>query len=87
MLVWFLSVLWRQATKAQIVHHILDFLHLVLDDITALAQDVVLQVQNLEASMDVLDEPTDLMRAVVITQSDGIACQPRKFIQERDEGK
>jgi hypothetical protein len=52
--------LGQKATKAQIVHYILDFLDSVLDAIAAFSQRVILKIQYLEAGMDVFDELADL---------------------------
>lgn len=67
------SVLRQQATKTKIVHHVLHLLHAVLNTIAPLPQGVVLQVEDLEPSMDVLDELCDLQWAAVVTQSDRVA--------------
>jgi hypothetical protein len=42
----------------------------VLDPIAPLSQNIIFQVEQLETSEQILDEFTDLNRAVVITKSD-----------------
>ena len=63
----------RQPSQTQIVHHILHFLDPILDAITALPERVVLQVQDLEARVDVLDELADLQRPAIVSQRDRVA--------------
>jgi hypothetical protein len=46
----------------------------VLDPITSLSQNIIFQVEQLEASEQILDKFTDLHRAVVITESDRVDC-------------
>lgn len=50
----------KQATQAEIINYILHFLDTVLDTVTALTENIVLEVENLKASMNVLDELADL---------------------------
>ncbi len=69
-----LSVLREQAPQTQIVHHILDLLDTILDAIAALAQNIILQVQNLETSMHVLDELCDPQRTTMVAEGDAVAC-------------
>lgn len=59
-------VLWQQAAQAQIVDHILNFLDAVLDAVAALPQRVVLEVEDLEAGVDVFDELCDLQGTAVV---------------------
>src|SRR5262249_22967438 len=49
----------NQIPQRQVVHHVLDLLDGVLDGVHALPQDVVLEVEHLEASVQVLDEAAD----------------------------
>jgi hypothetical protein len=54
-----LLLLRHQVPQRQIIHNILDILDPVLQTITAAAQAVVLEVEHLEASVQVLDELVD----------------------------
>jgi len=47
----------------------------VLDPVAPLAQDIVLQVQQLEPGEHVLYEVADLHRAVVVAQRDRVDCE------------
>lgn len=51
--------------------------HAVLDSITPLAQNVVLQIQQLESSEEVLDELANLDRAVIVAECDRVDGQTR----------
>lgn len=62
-----------QVAQREIIDNILDILHSVLESIAPPAQDVVLQVEDLEACEDVLDELIDENRSLIIAESDGIA--------------
>ena len=47
----------------------------ILDTIASLPQDIVLQIQQLESSMQVLDEVADLKGALVVAQRDRVDCE------------
>lgn len=66
-------LLRSQTSEAQVIDDIFDFLDTIFDAIRSLAEGVVLEVQNLESSMDVLDELCDLNRTRVITLSHAVA--------------
>lgn len=51
----------------------------VFNPITPLAQDVILQIQQLESREEVFDEGVDLERAVVVTQGDRVDGQTGLF--------
>lgn len=55
---------------------------MVLDRIDALPQDVVLEVQQLEAGVQVLDEVADLDSELVVTKGNRVDCQPGKLVRE-----
>jgi hypothetical protein len=78
-------LLGQQASQAEVIDHVLDLLDLVLHTVTALAQRVVLQVQNLEASVHFLNELGNLHRAPVISQSDRVSRQTRQLVEQRDQ--
>lgn len=51
--------------------------HAVLDSITPLPQNVILQVQQLESSKEVLDELANLDWAVIVAECDRVDGQTR----------
>lgn len=61
-------VLRKQSTQAQVIDHILNLLDAVLDAITTLPQRIVLEIEYLEAGMDVLDELRNLQRSTVVAK-------------------
>jgi len=61
-----LLLLRHQVPQREVVHDILYILDPVLQPVAAAAQTVVLEVENLEASMQVLDELVDEERALVV---------------------
>lgn len=52
--------IWYQIPQREIIHNILNFLDVIFDAVTSPSQRIILEVQNLEASVEVLDELTDL---------------------------
>jgi hypothetical protein len=70
-----LLLLRQQVPQRKIIHDILDILHPVLEPVAAAAQAVVLQVEDLEAGEQVLDELVDQQRALVVAERDGVACE------------
>lgn len=70
-----LLLLGQQVPQREIIYNILHILDPVLQSVAAAAQAVVLQVENLEASEEVLDELIDEERTLVVTKSDRIACK------------
>lgn len=44
----------------------------ILDPITPLPQDIILQVQQLEPREQILDELADLQRTVIVADCDGV---------------
>jgi hypothetical protein len=75
LLLLLLALLRHQVPQRQVVHHILNVLDPVLQPIAAAAQAVVLEVEHLETRMQVLDELVDEQRALVVTESNGVACK------------
>lgn len=63
----------HQTPQTQIVHHILDILDAILDTVAALAQSVVLEVQDLKPGVHVFDELRDLQGAGVVAEGYGVA--------------
>jgi hypothetical protein len=70
-----LLLFWHQVPQRQIVHDILDILDPVLEPIATAAQTVVLEVEDLEASVQVLDELVDQQRTLVVAEGDSIASE------------
>lgn len=61
-------VLREQSTQAQVIDHVLNLLDAVLDTITPLSQCIVLEIEYLEAGMDVLDKLSNLQRSSVVAE-------------------
>lgn len=65
-----------QAADGQVVNHLLDFLHVVLEAVVALPQGVVLQVEQAEAGVQLVDEVGDAQRSGVVSCCDAVYRQP-----------
>lgn len=81
-----LLLLRQQIPQRQIVDNVLHVLDPIFETIAFPAQYVVLQIEDLEAGMDVLDELIDEQRTFVVAERDGIAretslqtCQDREW--------
>lgn len=77
-----------QTPQAQIIHHIFHTLDVVLDGIRPLAQNIILQVQQLEPAKQVLDECADGHRQLEVPEGHGVGGQARKLrgqVGERQE--
>lgn len=61
-----------QAADWEVVNHLLDLLHVVLEAVVALPQGVVLQVQEAEARVQLVDEVGDSQRASVVPRCDAV---------------
>ena len=61
-------ILRKQSTQAQVIDHVFNFLHAVLDTIATLPQRIILEIEYLKAGMDVLDELSNLQRSTVIAE-------------------
>jgi hypothetical protein len=72
-----LGLLRQQISQREIVHDILDVLDPVLESITAAAQAVVLEVEDLESRKQVLDKLVDEDGTLVVTECDGVASKAR----------
>jgi hypothetical protein len=70
-------LLRQQVPQREIVHHILHILDPVLESITAAAQAVVLEVEDLESREQVLDKLIDENRTLIVTERDGVAGKAR----------
>jgi len=70
-----LLLLWQEVPQREIIHNVLHILDPVLQSVTTAAQTVVLEVEDLEASKQVLDELVDEKRTLIVTKSDRVACE------------
>lgn len=70
-----LLLLRQQIPQREIVHDILHILDPVLEPVAPTAQTVVLEVEDLEARMQVLDELVDQQRALVVAECDSVASE------------
>lgn len=68
-----LFLLRNQVAQRQIIHNILHILDSVLQSIALPSQDVILQVENLEARKHIFDELVDEERALIVSERDGVA--------------
>jgi len=77
-----LACLLDEPTKAQIVDNILNPLDVILDGIGSLAEDVVLEVEKLEPSKEILDEPADNERKLKISVGNSVGSQTGQLVGE-----
>jgi hypothetical protein len=70
-----LLLLWHQVPQRQVIHDILDVLDPVLQPVAAAAQAVVLEVEDLEARVQILDKLVDEQRSLIVAQGDGITSE------------
>lgn len=66
-----------QAADGQVIHHLLDLLHVVLEAVVALAQRVVLQVEQAEAGVQVVDEVGDAQGTTIVACRHAVHRKPR----------
>jgi hypothetical protein len=59
----------------------------VLDSIAPLPQYIVLQIEQLEARKEILDEIVDLEGTVVVAQRDRVDGQTGEFFDHRNQGE
>ena len=78
--------LWNQSSQAQIINDLLNLLNLILNTIASPSQRVILQVQNLETSMQVINELADLERSCEVAESDGVGGEAAELFDKGDEG-
>lgn len=65
-----------QAADGQVVHHLLDLLHVVLEAVVAFPQRVVLQVEQSETRVQLVDEVGDAERPGVVSRCHAVYRQP-----------
>jgi len=71
-----------QSSEAQVVHDIFHLPHFVLYAVTPSSQRVILEVENLEASMKVFDKLANHQRSLVIAQRHRVARKTSLFSQQ-----
>lgn len=76
-----------EAPEAEVVDDILDPLDVVLDGIGALAENVVFEVEQLEAGEDVLDKGADDHGQVKVAVGDGVCGEARQVLRQVGEGE
>jgi hypothetical protein len=76
-----------QSSQREIIHDILHPLDIVLDGISPLPQDIVLEIEQLEARKQVLDEGADDERQLEVAQRDGVGRQARELLRQVGEGE
>lgn len=76
-----------QTPEAQIVHNVLDPLDLVLYAVSALADDVILEVEQLEAGEEVLDEGADGEGKLEVAEGDGVCGEAGEVLGEVNKGE
>lgn len=77
----------NHSPQTQIVDDVFYALDVVLDAIDALAEQVVFEIEDLEASKDVLDEVGDEYRKVRVAEGDGVGGEAGELLGEVDEGE
>jgi hypothetical protein len=77
-------LLRHQVSQRQIIDNILHILDPVLQSIATTSQAVVLEVENLEASMQVFDKLVDEQRALIVPKRDGIASESSLLVASVD---
>lgn len=76
-----------QPPKGKVVHYVLDPLDIVLDGVGPLPQDVVLEVEELEAGEQVLDEGADDERQLEVAERDGVGGEAGQLLGQLGEGE
>lgn len=77
--------LWKKIPEREVVHDVLHLLHIVLDTVTPAPQRIILQIEDLEAGVDILDKLADVQRPLIIAQRNGVDSQPRQLFYQRDQ--
>lgn len=71
-----------ELAQREVVDNVLYLLHVVLDGVDPLAKNVVLQVEQLEAGVEILDKLGDLHSQLIITESDRVGGETAQLIGE-----
>lgn len=69
------SLLGDEISQRQIVDNILHIFDPVFEAVATTAQTVVLEIEHLEAGVQILDKLVDQKRTLVVTKRDSIACK------------
>ena len=77
----------HEAPQTQIVDHVLNPLDIILDSIGTLAQNIVLEVEDLEPGEQVLDKRANNERHVKVTEGNGVGGQARQILRQVGEGE
>lgn len=80
-----LLIALQKSSEAYIIDDLFDLLDVVLDTIEPSAKIVVLEVEQLESSMEVLDKVRQDERSGKISLSDRGDCEARELVGERRE--
>lgn len=75
-----LRLLLDQVPQREIIDDVLHILDAVLDGIAPLTQGIVLQIQDLEAGVEILDELVDEQRPLVVAHGDRVAGKAGLYI-------
>lgn len=68
-------LLLGQASNGQVVDHLFNLFHVILEAIIALAQRVVLQIEQAETRVQLVDEVGDTQWAPVVSRCDAVHSQ------------
>ncbi len=66
----------HKVSQRQVVDHILNLLHIILNAIASPPKRVIFQIENLEAGVEILDEPADLQWPLIIAKCHRVNSQP-----------
>ena len=77
----------NQVPQRQVIHHVFNLLDVVLDAVDTLSELVVLQVEQLEASVDVLDEGADAHGQLAVSQGHGVDGKAAQLVGKASNGE
>jgi len=77
----------EEVPQRQIIDNILHLLDSILDRVDPLPQDVVLEVEHLEAGVEVLDEGADPHRQLRVAEGHRVHSQAAELVDVGDEGQ
>src|SRR5437868_2267984 len=75
----------EQVPKREVINNILHLLDGVLDRVDSFAQNVVLEVEHLEAGVEVLDEGADPHGQLRVAEGHRVHSQAAELVDVRDE--
>lgn len=76
-----------QPAQAQVVDDVLDPLDVVLDGVGPLAENVILEVEQLESGKEVLEEGADGQRQGKVAESDGVCGEAAELLRQVRHGE